>query len=87
MVDVKSADDVYPALKELIPLLEGAGETRLATVLSHRLYGVAWTTRSELFEELLNVIRGAVSATRATMRDDLRHQLGQVASVIQRAAL
>jgi hypothetical protein len=85
MLDVRSADDVYPALEELMPLLQRAGEDRLATVLHHRLHLAVWTARGELFEELRDVIRSAIEAPSGAMPSDLRHQLERLVFVMEQS--
>jgi len=42
----------YDCFDELIKQLRAEGHTRTADILHHRLYRVAWTTSSELLEEL-----------------------------------
>ncbi len=58
MLDVRTPDDVYPALDELVSALNLLGKTDLAARLQHRLHNVAWTARAELFDELRKILGG-----------------------------
>jgi len=62
MIKVTTVDDIYPAVDELVIGLRASGQVRLANILHHRMHQVAWTTRSELFTELGNVLRHAMEA-------------------------
>ena len=61
MIDPKTAEDVYPAVNELISELQSVGQSRLAAILDHRIHRVVWTSRSELFTELRDILRKAVA--------------------------
>jgi hypothetical protein len=84
MTDVQTVDDVYPALEELITELKSAGEPRLAAIIQHRVYQVAWTTRSELFEELERVLAGALETGETTLSRTLKDQIRRVLFVVRR---
>lgn len=45
-------NDIYEKLNQLITGLRILGKTRLADILDHRINKVAWTTSSELFDEI-----------------------------------
>lgn len=63
MLDVNTPDDVYPAVDELVSALNSLGKTELGAMLEHRVHKVAWTTRTELFEELRRVLGGVSPAS------------------------
>jgi hypothetical protein len=48
--------DLYKAVDELIVKLREAGNAELADVLDHRVHKVAWTSGSELLDELHTVL-------------------------------
>ena len=56
MIEVRTYKDIYPAIEELIDDLRCAGFDESATILSHRMHEVAWTTGSELWAELVRVL-------------------------------
>jgi len=49
MKPVRTVEDLYPAIEELIAELKASGESKLSTILDHRMHRIAWTARSELF--------------------------------------
>lgn len=51
-----TTETIYPALKILIMDLTKAGLTKHAEILTHRITKVAWTSRYELFEELIKIL-------------------------------
>lgn len=58
-MEVRSPEDLYPMVEDLILRLRRDGATRLAAILDHRMHKVAWTTASELLEELRGVLAKA----------------------------
>jgi hypothetical protein len=83
MKSIQTVEDVYPAIEELIAELKLAGNPRLAEILHHRMHQVAWTARSELFEELQTVLKGALqSGEGAGLPETLRNQMEQTNRVI-----
>ena len=49
-------DDLYKKINQLVKDLHISGKTRLAEILDHRINKVAWTTSSELFDEIRNIL-------------------------------
>ncbi len=56
MIEVRTAEDIYPALREIIEEMRKTGLEKQAAILTHRMTKVAWTSRDELFEELVKVL-------------------------------
>jgi hypothetical protein len=56
--------DVYKMVEILIRNLKACGKYKIASILEHRMYKASWTSSSELFEELANVIRNALQEER-----------------------
>lgn len=83
MKPVGAVEDIYPAVDELIAELPAAGAPLLANVLHHRMHRVAWTTRSELFEELREVLAGALRSDEELLRGALRDQVERVLLVVR----
>jgi hypothetical protein len=83
MVQVQTVEDVYPALDEVIAELNATVQSRLATILHHRMYQVAWTARSELFEELRDVLTDALKSDPGKLTVELKQQMERVLVVIR----
>ena len=78
MKQIQTIEDVYPALDELIAELKAADQSRLATVLHHRLHEVAWTSGLELFEELRTVLTRAVQSDDPKLPEQLKGNAEQI---------
>jgi hypothetical protein len=83
MIQVQTVEDVYPALDEVVAKLNAAGQSRLATILHHRMHQVAWTARSELFEELRDVLTDALKSDAGKLAVELKQQMKRVLVVIR----
>jgi hypothetical protein len=70
--------EIYRKVDELISSLRSAGQSRLGDMLHHRLHVAAWTTSSELLEELQIVLSGALKEEGATSTLELRNQIAQI---------
>jgi hypothetical protein len=55
----RTLDELYTAVEELIAELNSLDRAKLAGALSYRLHNVAWTTSSELLEELRSLLTEA----------------------------
>jgi hypothetical protein len=55
-MEVRSPEDLYPMVEDLILKLGRCGARRLALVLDHRMHKVAWTSAFELLAELREVL-------------------------------
>ena len=62
MNHLRTGEQIYAALDQLVTELAAGPDVRLAEVLRHRLHGVAWSSRSELFDEIESVIEHALGA-------------------------
>lgn len=82
MKQIQTIDDVYPAIEELISELKLASHSKLAGILYHRMHQVAWTVRSELFEELQNVLMEALKSEGVNLPEPIRDQMQQTVRVI-----
>lgn len=81
MKQVRTVEDVYPAIDELVIELNLAGHSKLGASLYHRMYQVAWTSRSELSKELQNVLTKC--ATSEGLPEFLRSQMMKVLEVME----
>jgi hypothetical protein len=84
MKQVQSIDDVYPAVEELIAELRPLEGSNLAAILDHRMHRVAWTDRSELFEELQKVLAKALKSGGVSLPEIARNQMRLVLEVIEK---
>jgi len=82
MILVQTVEDVYPAVDELVVELKAAGHSSLATVLRHRMHTVAWTARSELLEELQDVLGRALRLDDLALPEVLKNQIERLLLVI-----
>jgi hypothetical protein len=60
-MDIRKPEDLYPLVEDLIIRLGKEGDIRLSAILDHRMHKVAWTSSSELLEELKRVLGGELS--------------------------
>ena len=81
MIDVRTTEDIYPALREIIEELRKAGLEKHAAILTHRMTKVAWTSQNELFEELVKVLSDVETTVQSTMSGLLS---GQVCVILQK---
>jgi len=82
MKQIQTIEDVYSALDEMAGELQAAGQSRLAAILHHRLHQVAWTTRSELLEELHKLLTNALDSNQEELPLLLRQQIERILLVI-----
>ena len=62
MTEMVTIEKVYGAVEELITELRRGDHAKLAAVLDHRLHKIAWTSGSELLEELRGVLSRALAS-------------------------
>ena len=79
-MEVRSPEDLYLLVEDLIIRLERDGETRLSAILDHRMHKVAWTSASELREELKRVLRNEMASV-----EKLKLQTGAVMRQVSEA--
>lgn len=83
MISIQTAEDVYPAVEELIKRLKSHPTSKLSAILDHRMHKVAWTTGDELFEELQKVLTGALNESDLFDLEE-RAQMDQLLGVIKK---
>ena len=82
MIQIKTIDDLFPALDELVTELKTSGHSRLAAILHHRLHKVAWTTRCELFEEIAIVFNEALDSDHVKLQEPLKKTMRSILAMI-----
>lgn len=85
-MQIRSLEDIYPALDELISELALAGDSRLAAILHHRLHVVAWTTSSELYEEIQRIFAEPLRRDDPSLPQRLKEQIKTILSVIGKSS-
>jgi hypothetical protein len=78
MIEIQTTEDFYLALDALIVDLKAADQTQLSNILHYRVHNVAWTTRSELFEELQGVLTKALKSNELKLSKILKDHISQV---------
>ena len=73
--------DIYDFLKELIINLKKEDQKQLAEILDHRINKVAWTTSSELFEELENILNKASDSE--NLSSELKNQVDEILRMLE----
>ncbi len=68
-------NDLYKKLNQLIKELRASGKIRLADILDHRTNKVAWTTSSELFDEIRNILEKEQKTNAAELSANLKDQI------------
>jgi len=84
MKQIKVTQDVYPALDELVIELKKTNQRHLAVSLHRRMHEDVWTTGSELYEELQNILTNALRSREIKLPKVLKKQLEQVLFVINK---
>jgi hypothetical protein len=74
--------DVYTAVAELIAGLNAQGHHKLANILEHRMYKVPWTSSSELFEELENVLRNALTEYKSLLDNQSVDKVRSIVAIV-----
>ena len=82
MIEVRTIENIYPALEELIALLNESGHQNVSDILDHRMHKIAWTSRSESLEELQSILKRSLESDPMTLPRPLRDQLARVLFVI-----
>jgi hypothetical protein len=82
MRQLKTGEQIYAAIDQLATELAGSPNVRLGEVLRHRVHGVAWSSRSELFGELQHVIVDALAAENG-LEERARERLREILDALR----
>ena len=85
MMNFQTTEDIYSAVRRLTGELERLGLDRPAGILAHRMTKVAWTTGSELLDELLKVLVGIQSAYAEQLPNAMREEITSLCESIRKA--
>lgn len=86
MIEVRTAENIYSALREIIEEMRKIGLEKQAAILTHRMTKVAWTSRDELFEELVKVLSDVQATQGPTMPTLLSDQIRFVCTKLREEA-
>jgi hypothetical protein len=76
-------EEVYARVDQLAVDLKAAGVGKLAAVLDHRLHKVAWTTQSELLEELRKILSRIDCSERESLPKPLAESVKALLSSVE----
>ena len=79
---VNTIQDVYPAIEEVILLLNNDRHKEFSVKLDHRMHQVSWTSSSELLEELKDIIKCALLVV-VDMDKELVKQMECIVKIIE----
>ena len=80
MIQITSKEDIYPAVEELVSILDSQPASGLSTLLRHRMHAVSWTTRDELLGEIAKVLTDALN--HYILREEVKLQIIRIIEVI-----
>ncbi len=85
----RDAQAIYQEMDALAAELKAGGAAELAQTIDHRVHKIAWTSRSELLEELRNVLADALDKSNcsAPIREKLLGGLVAVDREIKATAI
>ena len=81
---LRTLDNLYAAVEELIAELNSLDRVKLAGALSHRLHNVAWTTGSELREELRSLLTEALRGDEEHLPAAVEQKVRNILSAMER---
>lgn len=82
MRQIKAPEDIYPAIDEMIAELKAIGQLQMAATLHHPMYKVAWTSRSELLDDLQSVLIEALKLDGGRLPKQLQQQIFHIISAL-----
>ena len=82
MTTINNLNYLYSEIDQLIQQLRSAGHVRLADILFHRLHKVAWTSGSELQDELTRILEKALQGSHGNLEADLQREIGSILSAL-----
>ena len=84
MKKIPDVNDIYSAIDQLITELRAGGYLKLADIIHYRMYQVAWTSGSELLEELQNVFTETLQTNNIKLSESVITQIQQILRDISR---
>jgi len=82
MQSMSNTDGIYCAVGQLIALLHEVDQDRVADILDHRLNRVAWTSGSELLEEVRNILEDGEHLQNVTCTPQLAERVAAIVEMI-----
>jgi hypothetical protein len=84
MTRINTVSELYGEMDKIVSKLKSSGHARLAAILFQRLHEVAWTTGSELLDELATILREAVQGNSENLTPALLQDVTDILSAITR---
>jgi hypothetical protein len=84
MTQINTISDLYGEVNKLISKLKSSGHARLAAVLFQRLHEVAWTSGSELLDQLATILREAAQDNSENLAPALQQDVTDILTAITR---
>jgi hypothetical protein len=84
MARMDTVSDIYAAVDELIAELRTTKEPKLSRILFHRLHEVAWTTGSELLDELRKVLTEALHTDTTELSPSARKAIESILTAMKK---
>jgi hypothetical protein len=72
------SEDIFELLNQLISALKAKEKTHLAEILDHRINKIAWTTSSEMFEEIRSILSKQLQTNEAELSESLKDQMNDL---------
>lgn len=84
MLNIQTIDNIYPAIVELIAVLDQNDKQRqLASALQHKMYGTAWMSRTGLIKDLTNVLRDFAEKERTSIYGEVSIQIDKIIKIVE----
>jgi hypothetical protein len=84
MNEIKTVQDVYTSIDTMVAELNSLDFVRLANTLSFRVHEVAWTSGSELLEELQTVMSEALRTDGDSLPSSIKQEIENILRGIER---
>jgi hypothetical protein len=82
MKNIDSINDLYAEVDKLIAKLKSSRNARLADALQYRLHKVAWTSGSELLDELATLLEEAARDGDRNLESELQQDIKVILGAI-----
>ena len=84
MEEIRTVQDIYTSVDALVAELNSLKLSGLANTLSFRVHKVAWTSRSELLEELQAVMSEALRVDGGSLPPSIKREIEEILRGIER---
>jgi len=78
MIRMLSVTEVYAEIDKLVLALEAEGEKHFSLMLKHRLHSVAWTSGSELLEEIQAIFKEMLASSTSHLPEERKQNVARL---------